>query len=122
MIGDQINCRLLETNLVASWMSGPKNRSSYKGGIVLWTVSMIAANLYAGLRSARMVVEQAHISSSIPNICVMLWSSISHLRAAKPPIDTWSSWPAEVTIESTEAGFTSTLLSERSAAVVSVIR
>jgi hypothetical protein len=30
--------------------------------------------------------------------------------AANPPIDTWSYWLAEVTIESAEAGFTSTLL------------
>ena len=118
---DQINCKLCDTSLVASWMSGPKNRSSYNRGNVLWTVLIIFANLSDGLRSDRIVMEQAHISSSMPKIWVMLWSNISHLRAAKPPIDTWSSCPADVTIESTEAGLTSTLLSDNKAALVSIL-
>jgi len=40
--------------------------------------------------------------------------------AANPPIDTWSYCPAEVTMESTDAGLTRTLLSDSSAAVVSI--
>jgi hypothetical protein len=50
------------------------------------------------------------MSSSIPKIFDMLCSSILHLRLANPPIETWSYWPADVTIESTEAGCTKILL------------
>jgi hypothetical protein len=41
------------------------------------------------------------------------------LRAANPPIETWSSWLAEVEIESTEAGFTKHFDYESKAAEVS---
>ena len=45
--------------------------------------------------------------------------SIFALRVANPPIDTWSSWLADVEIESTEAGFTNTLDSDNNDAEVS---
>ena len=59
------------------------------------------------------------ISNSMEQMLDALLTKVLALRAANPPIETWSSWPAEVTIESTEAGLTSTLLSDSKAAVVS---
>ena len=103
---------------VASSMSGSKYRSSTGGSIVFLTFSRIDSSLSEDLAS--MICEAVKaISNSIPNIWEALWSNISHFLAANPPIETWSSCPAEVTIESTEAGFTSTLLSESRATLVS---
>lgn len=67
----------------------------------------------------RMFTAVELISSSIPRMCDTLAHSILHFLVANPPIETWSSCPAEVTIESAEAGLTSTLLSDSRLAVVS---
>ena len=58
--------------------------------------------------------------SSIDEIYVAFSISCLAFLEAKPPIDTWSYCPADVTIESIDAGLTKTLLSDRSAAVVSM--
>ena len=42
--------------------------------------------------------------------------------AAKPPMETWSYWLADVEMESTDAGFTSTLDSESNEADVSELK
>jgi hypothetical protein len=58
-------------------------------------------------------------SSSMAWMWEMLWRRWWVLRQAYPPIDTWSYCPAEVEIESEDAGFVSCLDSESRAAVVS---
>lgn len=45
--------------------------------------------------------------------------SILAFLAAKPPIDTWSYWLADVDMESTDAGLTSTFDSDNNDAEVS---
>ena len=117
---DQIDCKFNEVSRVASSMSGSKYLSTRGGSIVFFTFCRIASNFSEDFNSNSFAAVKA-ISNSMPNMWEILWRSISHFLAANPPIETWSSWPAEVTIESTEAGLTKTLLSESRAALVSEI-
>jgi hypothetical protein len=50
---------------------------------------------------------KAHISY-IPRMYEIFYNIYRLFLAAYPPIDTWSSWLAEVEIESVDAGFAKT--------------
>src|SRR5689334_15816609 len=80
----------------------------------LYTASMGLVDL-RGRKKSKAWQQQ---SSSIANTISTFSTTRSALRAAQPPIDTWSSCPAEVEILSTEAGWHSPLFSDTNAAAV----
>ena len=61
--------------------------------------------------------EAASTSMAIAAASALLRQSWA-CRAAIMPIETWSSWPAEEVIESTEAGWASVFISETREAAV----
>mmetsp|Transcript_33628 Transcript_33628/g.111231 ORF Transcript_33628/g.111231 Transcript_33628/m.111231 type:complete len:415 (+) Transcript_33628:199-1443(+) len=106
------------TSRSAASMSGDICRSPSHGRTCLRTS---ACRFSSGLvvLSGRWNSRPWHAaSSSIASTVSTFCTTSSALRAAKPPMLTWSSLAAEVEMVSTEEGWQSTLFSEASAAAV----
>lgn len=118
-IRDQAVLKFERSSCLAISTSGAKYLSTVSGAIFSWTFSIILSNT-GELFLARKSFAFKTRRSSIEEIYVAFSISCLAFLEANPPIDTWSYCPADVTIESTEAGLTKTLLYDSSAAVVSI--
>ena len=111
--------RLERSNFLAVSTSGAKYLSTVSGVIFSFTLSIIFSNTGELVKERKSLAFKTR-RSSIDDIYVAFSISCLAFLEANPPIDTWSYCPADVTIESIDAGLTNTLLYDKSAAVVSI--